>query len=70
MTEHRLVVYPPDERGWPKVRYDGAVLGTAYRVSDIVEFLREAGMDDPESFDLTDPALVDWREIGPESWAE
>ncbi|MFE9117892.1 hypothetical protein [Streptomyces sp. NPDC007172] len=29
--EKRVVVYPPDERGWRKVRYDGQILGTAYK---------------------------------------
>ncbi|MEU0987381.1 hypothetical protein [Streptomyces sp. NPDC005953] len=70
MARPRLVVYPPDERGWRRVRYDGQILGTAYRVSDIAVFLAAAGMQDPEDIDLTDPALVEWRGGGPETWTD
>ncbi|MFK0175638.1 hypothetical protein ACIQVR_06700 [Streptomyces xanthochromogenes] len=65
-----MVVYPPDERGWRKVRYDGQILGTAYKASDIEEFLRLAGHPDPEAVDLTDESLFEWRGGGPETWAE
>lgn len=68
--ERRIIVYPPDERGWRKVRYDGEILGTAYQVSDIVEFLRLAGHPDPENVDFTDEALFEWRGGGPETWAD
>ncbi|MFE2477080.1 hypothetical protein [Streptomyces sp. NPDC001194] len=64
----RLVVHPPDHRGWRRVRCDGRSLGTAYRISDIAVFLAATGMEDAEDFDLTDPALVDWRGGGPECW--
>ncbi|MFF4298440.1 hypothetical protein ACFY0N_32855 [Streptomyces vinaceus] len=64
----RLVVHPPDHRGWRRVRCDGRSLGTAYRISDIAVFLAATGMEDAEDFDLTDPALVDWRGGGPDCW--
>ncbi|MCB5164475.1 hypothetical protein LG634_06445 [Streptomyces bambusae] len=66
----RLVIHPPDENGWRRVRYDGVAIGVAYKPSDVVAFLEAAGMQDPETFDLTDPALVEWRGGGPETWAE
>ncbi|MFI2209625.1 hypothetical protein [Streptomyces sp. NPDC020141] len=70
MASPRLVVYPPDERGWRRVRWDGQILGTADKVSDIAVFLTAAGMSDAEDLDLTDPALVEWRGGGPETWAQ
>lgn len=66
----RLVIYPPDENGWRRVRYDGVAIGVAHKPSDILVFLSAAGMEDPEELDLTDPELVEWRGPGPESWAE
>ncbi|MEV4437500.1 hypothetical protein AB0K09_00535 [Streptomyces sp. NPDC049577] len=68
--QKRVVVYPPDERGWRKVRYDGRILGTAYKVSDIPVFLAKAGYEDAENVDLNDESLFDWRGGGPDSWAE
>ncbi|MFK0181764.1 hypothetical protein ACIQVR_38075 [Streptomyces xanthochromogenes] len=65
----RVVVSPPDERGWRKVRYDGKILGTA-QASDIGEFLRLAGHPDSESVELTDESLFEWRGGGPETWAD
>ncbi|MFD3553865.1 hypothetical protein ACFWWA_17425 [Streptomyces goshikiensis] len=35
MSIPKLVVYEPDERGWRKVRFDGQILGRAYRASDM-----------------------------------
>ncbi|MGW1868707.1 hypothetical protein ACWCPS_24475 [Streptomyces mauvecolor] len=67
--EKRVIIYPPNERGWCKVRYDGKIPGTAYRVSDIAEFLRLAGHPDPENVDLADETLFEWRGGGPETWA-
>ncbi|MER6394292.1 hypothetical protein ABT236_38305 [Streptomyces sp. NPDC001523] len=70
MTAARLVIYPPDENGWRRVRWDGTAIGVAHRPSDIHVFLAAAGMENPEDLDLADPALVEWRGAGPESWAE
>ncbi|MFF4647358.1 hypothetical protein [Streptomyces sp. NPDC001389] len=69
MAVHRVIVYPPDDEGTRMVRYDGVILGRAFKAPDIAEFLRAAGMPDAEDVDLTGP-LFEWREIGPESWAE
>ncbi|MGW6865906.1 hypothetical protein [Streptomyces sp. NPDC054901] len=64
----KLIVYPPDEHGWRRVRYDGTAIGVAHRPSDIRVFLETAGLQDAEDIDLTDPALVEWRGGGPEVW--
>ncbi|GAA3255395.1 hypothetical protein GCM10010493_32150 [Streptomyces lavendulae subsp. grasserius] len=69
MAVHRVIVYPPDAEGTRMVRYDGVILGRAFRPSDIQEFLRAAGFPDVEDLDLSDP-LFEWREIGPESWTD
>ncbi|MEU4729599.1 hypothetical protein [Streptomyces sp. NPDC023588] len=60
----KLVVYPPDENGWPRVRYDG--VGVAHRPADIRVFLAAAGLEDAEDVDLTDPGFVEWRGGEPE----
>ncbi|GAA2643827.1 hypothetical protein GCM10010425_59260 [Streptomyces spororaveus] len=66
----RLVVEPPDENNWRRVRWKGAPIGVAHQVSDITVLLTAAGMLDAEDLDLTDPELVEWRGGGPETWAE
>ncbi|MEV7442026.1 hypothetical protein AB0O22_12840 [Streptomyces sp. NPDC091204] len=64
----KLVVYPPDESGWRRVRYDGVAIGVAHRPADIRVFLASAGLEDAEDVDLTDPEFVEWRGGGPEAW--
>ncbi|GHE45503.1 hypothetical protein CP980_34230 [Streptomyces vinaceus] len=64
----KLIVYPPDERGWRRVRYDGVAIGVAHRPSDIRVFLADAGLENAEGVDLTDPDFVEWRGAGPEAW--
>ncbi|MEU2392925.1 hypothetical protein [Streptomyces sp. NPDC007369] len=70
MNSAPLVLDPPDESGRRRVSYDGVVLGTADRPSDVVELLRHAGVTAPEALDLGDPEVAEWRGAGPESWAE
>ncbi|MEU9803423.1 hypothetical protein [Streptomyces sp. NPDC051000] len=65
----RLVVHPPDGRGWRRVLCDGRSLGTAYRYEDIAIFLAAAGMEDAQDADLADPGFVEWRGGGPEVWS-
>ncbi|MCX5278216.1 STAS domain-containing protein [Streptomyces virginiae] len=64
----KLIVYPPDAQGWRRVRYDGTAIGVAHRPSDIRVFLAEAGLENAEDVDLTDPGFVEWRGAGPEEW--
>ncbi|MET7638680.1 hypothetical protein [Streptomyces sp. NPDC005438] len=65
MAAIAIVVYPPSESGGRRVRAGEQILGTAYSRRDLVEFLRRAGLEDP---DLEDPGLVEWRGGGAEVW--
>lgn len=49
-----VVVYPPDEDGGRRVRVDGEILGRAYGLRDIAEFLRRAGIED-----VTESGLIE-----------
>lgn len=69
MSESRLViVYPPDESGGRRVRIDGTILGRAFGVTDIAEFLRRAGLETWDQVDVATSRLIEWRGGGPESW--
>jgi hypothetical protein len=46
---------------------NGEILGLAYSVADVAEFLRRAGLDvDPVQVSVS--PLIDWRGGGPEYW--
>ncbi|MFF3619439.1 hypothetical protein [Streptomyces sp. NPDC002467] len=49
----KLIVYPPDEHGRRRVRYDGIAIGVAHHPSDIRVFLADAGLENAEDVDLT-----------------
>lgn len=66
MAAAPVVVYPPSPSGGRRVRAGREILGIAYGPDDLMEFLRRAGIDDP---DLTEPGLIEWRGGGPEAWA-
>ncbi|MFE4703333.1 hypothetical protein ACFRIC_40370 [Streptomyces sp. NPDC056738] len=68
MTTLPIIVYPPDEQGGRRVRLDGEILGLAYSLQDIAEFLRRAGLDDPDPAWVEATALIDWRGGGPDVW--
>jgi hypothetical protein len=62
-----IVVHPPSPTGGRRVRVNGEILGLAYNVGDVSEFLRRAGLDiDPA--EVAASPLIDWRGIGPEYW--
>ncbi|MCI3277545.1 hypothetical protein [Streptomyces cylindrosporus] len=63
-----VIVYPPDEDGGRRVRIDGVILGRAFRVRDIVEFLRRAGLEDWDRIDVITSKLIEWRGGGPDEW--
>ncbi|GAA1877201.1 hypothetical protein GCM10009753_00240 [Streptantibioticus ferralitis] len=46
----------------------GEVVGQAYGLADVEEFLRRAGLD-PDDVALDDPALIEWQEGGPDVWS-
>ncbi|MFJ3882381.1 hypothetical protein ACIPW5_33665 [Streptomyces sp. NPDC090077] len=66
----KLIVYPIDEQGWRRVRYDGVAIaiGLAHRPAGIRVFLAAAGLENADDVDLTDPDFVEWRGAGPEAW--
>lgn len=57
----KLIIYPPDQQGWRRVRYDGVAIGVAHRPADVRAFLAAAGMENAEDVDITDPDFVEWR---------
>ncbi|MFK0017634.1 hypothetical protein [Streptomyces sp. NPDC091027] len=61
----KLIVYPPDERGWRRVRCDGVAIGVAHRLADTLVFLAAAGLENADEVDLTDPDFVERRGTGP-----
>lgn len=63
----RIVVQPPSPGGGRRVRVDGTILGVAYGLADLLEFLRRAGLD-VDDIDLEDTELITWRGGGPEVW--
>ncbi|MEF3112394.1 hypothetical protein RB636_04155 [Streptomyces chrestomyceticus] len=63
-----IVVHPPSPTGGRRVTADGAVLGLAYELRDVEEFLRRAGVDIDTAW-VEDTTLIEWRGGGPESWA-
>ncbi|NEW74990.1 hypothetical protein [Streptomyces rhizosphaericus] len=64
----RIVVQPPSPTGGRRVRVDGVILGVAYGVTDFLEFLRRAGLEDVEFLDLETSPLIEWRGGGPTVW--
>lgn len=60
-----IIVYPPDEDGRRRVTIRGGDVGKAADLLDVTEFMRRAGIAEP---DPIDPDIVDWRGAGPE-WA-
>lgn len=63
-----VVVSPPSPTGGRRVRVDGQILGLAHNVSDIVEFLRRAGMNEADAYMVETSMFIDWRGGGPEVW--
>ncbi|MEU6222261.1 hypothetical protein [Streptomyces sp. NPDC047042] len=64
----RVVVHPPSLTGGRRVRVDGEILGLAYGLVDVAEFLRRAGLEiDPA--DVPEVPWIEWRGGGPDQWA-
>ncbi|MFG2895274.1 hypothetical protein [Streptomyces sp. NPDC048248] len=62
----RIVVHPPSADGGRRVRVNAAILGVAYGVADLLDFLRRVGLN-PEEVPLNDPRIT-WRGGGPATW--
>jgi len=50
-----------------RVRVGAEILGIAYGLPDVLEFLRRAGLD-PDQVDLDDRDVFDWHGGGPDVW--
>ncbi|MFF1357819.1 hypothetical protein [Streptomyces sp. NPDC058297] len=55
-----IVTHRPSPTGGRRGTAHGRILGLAHSDTDIVEFLRRAGLPDAETL-LDDPAWVKWR---------
>lgn len=64
-----IVIYPPDEEGGRRVRGGDEILGRAYGIQDLIEFLRRAGLDAVDETWVSESALIEWRGGGPEVWS-
>ncbi|MER7172829.1 hypothetical protein [Streptomyces mesophilus] len=60
MASAPIVVHPPLGTGGRRVTVRGQVLGLAHSDTDLLEFLRRAGLPDGEQL-LDDKAWVQWR---------
>ena len=67
-SETPVVVSPPDEDGARRVRVDGEILGRAYGLRDIAEFLRRAGIEDVDEAYVEASGLIEWRGGGADVW--
>ncbi|GAB2825878.1 hypothetical protein ACWGJ2_30610 [Streptomyces sp. NPDC054796] len=62
-----IVVHPAPPDGGRRVTAHGRSLGVAYGMVDLIEFLRQTGLD-IATIDLHDDELIEWRGGGPEVW--
>lgn len=61
MRDHApIVVHQPSATGGRRVTARGQILGLAYSDRDLIEFLRQAGIEDAEPL-LDQPEWVEWR---------
>lgn len=63
-----VVVYPPSPSGGRRVRVHAEILGTAYSLRDLVEFLRRAGLEGVDEGDAAVSEIIEWRGGGPSVW--
>jgi hypothetical protein len=67
--QRTIVVRSPSMTGGRRVWVDGEILGVAYSLQDVVEFLRRAGLEDLDSTGVEQSELIEWRGGGPEVWS-
>ncbi|MGW5021870.1 MULTISPECIES: hypothetical protein [Streptomyces] len=63
-----IVVHPPYPAGGRRVSAHGETLGTAYGLTDLIEFLSRAGID-VATVDLDDDSVIEWQGGTREVWA-
>lgn len=68
MAEHRVIVFPPSERGGRRVQVDNETLGTAFSLRDLTAFLQRAGLKGMDELDVAESPVIEWRGGGPEEW--
>lgn len=62
-----VIVHPPSPSGGRRVTVDSQLLGRAYSCRDLEAFLRRSGLD-PDTLDVADTELIEWRGGGPDVW--
>jgi hypothetical protein len=62
-----VVVLPPESGGGRRVTIDDELMGTAYSLFDVLDFLHRAGLP-TEDRAVDDPELIEWRGGGPYVW--
>ncbi|MFE9392370.1 hypothetical protein [Streptomyces sp. NPDC006784] len=55
-----VVVHPPAPGGGRRVSVHGETLGTAYGLTDLIEYLARAGLD-IATVDLYDESVIEWQ---------
>lgn len=63
-----VIVYPPSSTGGRRVRANGEILGLAYSLVDVAEFLRRAGLEGVDASEVAESPLIEWRGGGPHDW--
>ncbi|OKH91519.1 hypothetical protein [Streptomyces uncialis] len=63
-----VVVYPPSATGGRRVRAGDEILGLAYSLRDLTEFLRRAGLEDISPDEVAASTMIEWRGGGPDAW--
>ncbi|WP_369186558.1 hypothetical protein [Streptomyces sp. R08] len=62
-----VVASRPSPSGGRRVRANGEILGLAHNLTDVVEFLRRAGLEiDPDG--VATLPLITWQGGGPDYW--
>ncbi|OAL10824.1 hypothetical protein [Streptomyces noursei] len=69
MTGPPVIVYPPSPTGGRRVLVEGEALGRAYRLADVVDFLRHAGLELDEH-EVAESGLIEWIGGGPHVWGD
>lgn len=70
MRDHApIIVHPASATGGRRVTARGQILGLAYDDIDLAEFLRRAGIAEPDAV-IDDPAWVEWRGGRPHDWGD
>lgn len=62
-----VIVHPPSPTGGRRVRVDGEILGLAFDLADLVEFLRRAGLELDEA-EAARSEMIEWRGGGADVW--